>query len=34
VPKEEDEEEKMRSHIQWRLHIFADMTTAVVASSF
>jgi hypothetical protein len=34
VPKEEDEEEKMRSHIQRRLRIFADTTMAVVAPSF
>jgi hypothetical protein len=34
VPKEEDEEEKMRSHIQWRLHVFADTTTTTVAPSF
>jgi hypothetical protein len=33
VPKE-DEEEKMRSHIQWRLRVFVDMTTAAVAFSF
>jgi hypothetical protein len=34
VPNEEDEEEKMRSHIQWRLRVFAETTTAVVAPSF
>jgi hypothetical protein len=32
VPKEEDEEEKMRSHIEWRLRIFADTTTTVAPS--
>jgi hypothetical protein len=34
VPKKEDEEEKMRSHIQWRLRVFANTTTAAVAPSF
>jgi hypothetical protein len=34
VPKEEDKEEKMRSHIQWRLCVFAETTTATVAPSF
>jgi hypothetical protein len=34
VPKEEDEEEKMWSHIQWRLRVFVDTMTAAVAPSF
>jgi hypothetical protein len=34
VPKEEYEAEKMRSHIQWRLRIFADTMAAAVAPSF
>jgi hypothetical protein len=34
VPKEEDEAEKMRSQIQWRLRVFADTMTASVAPTF
>jgi hypothetical protein len=34
VPKEEDEAEKMRSQIQWRLRVFADTMTATVAPTF
>jgi hypothetical protein len=34
VPKEEDEAEKMRSQIQWRLYVFAGTMTAAVAPIF
>ena len=34
VPKEEVEEERMGSQIQWRLLVFADTTTAAVAHAF
>ena len=34
VPKEEVEEERMGSQIQWRLPVFADTTTAAVAHAF
>ena len=34
VPKEEVEEERMGSQIQWRHPIFTDTTTAAVAHTF
>ena len=34
VPKEEVEEERMGSQIQWRLPVFADTTTVAVAHTF
>jgi hypothetical protein len=34
APKEEDEAEKMRSQIQWRLRVFADTMTATVSPIF